>query len=149
MSTQGYVPTKDTNLKVATEIPPVEPTTWGTLPGGPDIYDINGMPLVRAMEDTTTVGPSRYRERTKLLYDPIDITFSLFYRPGETDAWLSILNEEPGDRWYKLTFGGDDPPNFVFGADTSKYDIISGTVDNVVRVDVVLSVSGEVTWTLA
>lgn len=148
MGIQGYIPTKDTVIEVATELPPTPPVTWGSLPGEADVYDINGMPLSRMMQDTTTLGSSRFRNHTKLLYDPIEITFSLFYSPGETDAWFDILNTEPGIRWYKLSFGASDPPNFIFAASISKYDIISGPVDDVVRVDAVLTVSGDVTWNM-
>jgi hypothetical protein len=144
MSTQGYTPTKDTTLEVATEIPPVLPTTWAYAPMSQDIYDLQGMPLVRQMKDTTTVGVSRYRDHTKLLYDPIEITFSAWYLNSQYQLLAAIQDEEPGERWWKLVFG--DGSNFVFCGTVSGLSVISGPIDDVVRADGALTVSGDVTF---
>lgn len=144
MSTQGYTPTKDTSLELATEIPPVTPVTWAYAPMSQDIYDLQGMPLVRKMQDTTTVGVSRYRDHTKLLYEPIEITFSAWYLNAQYALLAAIQDEEPGERWWKLVFG--DGSNYVFSATVSGLSVISGPVDDVVRVDCIITVSGDVTF---
>lgn len=144
MSVQGYIPTKDTTFELAVELPPTPPSVWGLPPGALDIYDISGMPLTRGIVDTTTLGSSRFREQTKILYDAIEVTFSTFYTPGEFGAWQTLLDEEPGDRWWRLLFG--DGSNFIFAAGVTKLDVVSGPVDDVIRVESTLTVSGTVTY---
>lgn len=144
MSTQEFVPTKDTEFEMAVELPPIPPATWTPMTGMTGMYDISGMPLMRAMQDTTTLNSSRFRENTKLLYDVIEITFSMFYTPGEYTALQDILDEEPGERWIKLLFG--DGSNFIFGAGINGLNVVSGPVDDVIRVEGTMTVSGDVTY---
>jgi hypothetical protein len=145
MSVQGYTPTKDTKFEVALEEPPAAPVTWVGVPVDVDIYDISGMPLVRSVVDTTTLGASRFREQTKLLYDAIEVNFTFFHTGGGLGAWNILLNDEdPSDRWWKLIFG--DGSNFIFAAGVTKLDTVSGPVDDVVRVEATLTASGDVTY---
>lgn len=143
MSLQGYLPGKTVIFQKAGEIPPTPPVGWGSFA---TVYDIGNLSLLRAVYDSTNHGPSFYRESLKGVYEKIEHTLSLNHTSGGYDLMrdlLDLLDEDPGDRWWRISF--PDSKGITFMASVTTLTDLTPR-DERITYDVTLTVSEVVTF---
>lgn len=143
MSLQGYFPGKLVNLQKAVEIPPSTPVGWGSFGS---IYDLGNLALIRAAYDSTNHGEWFYRDNLKGVYEKIEHPMSLNYTAGGYSFMrdmLDLLDEDPGDRWWRIKFPDDN--RITFMASVSHVEALTPR-DERITYDVVLTISEVVTF---
>ncbi len=140
MSIQGYYPGKTVELLKSVEIPPVSPVAWGSFG---NIKSVGNLDQARAAYDSTNHGPLFYRDHTKGVYEKIVLPVTLDYVAGDYTLFMDILDEDPGERWWKISF--PDTYSLTFMGTVASLEPVTPR-DELITFDIELTVSGDVTY---
>jgi len=128
-------PGKTSELRLAVELPPAAPVTWGGILWA--ITRIGDFPFIRKKVNTTTFGPSMFSRQNRTIYEPATFDIDLLYTQGEVGVFeemLAIDDDDTALRWWSILWPDTSYLQFIASVagitySTSLEEIITAKVD--------------------